>query len=253
MIDEPRRGVIGELSDEEYLLSARTVLKIIWKRRLFVVLATVAIVVLALGYSFQQTPQYQTSALILVGQKSDLMPSPENAVGLQDVATTVSMAADSRPVAEGAIQKLGLHMTPEALLANLDAEVVEGTQFVRLTYTNSDPETARRVTNAVGNVLSKRISEAGTGTSAIAATLWDGAVTPADPVSPQPLRTALLALIMGAVLGVGLAFLLEYFDDSWRSPEEVEQILGLPNFGAIPSFDTSINSNKRARAEIGSG
>jgi capsular polysaccharide biosynthesis protein len=52
------------------------------------------------------------------------------------------------------------------------------------------------------------------------------------------------------MLGVGLAFLLEYLDDSWRSPEEVEQFLGLPNFGTIPHFDVSSNG-KRARVELG--
>jgi hypothetical protein len=39
------------------------------------------------------------------------------------------------------------------------------------------------------------------------------------------------------MLGIGLAFLLEYWDDDWRSPEEVEQISGVPTFGVIPLFE----------------
>jgi capsular polysaccharide biosynthesis protein len=38
------------------------------------------------------------------------------------------------------------------------------------------------------------------------------------------------------MLGLGLALLAEYMDDSWRSPEEVEQITGVPTFGAVPEF-----------------
>jgi capsular polysaccharide biosynthesis protein len=49
----------------------------------------------------------------------------------------------------------------------------------------------------------------------------------------------LLALVAGGALGVALAFLLEYLDDSWGSPEEAEQISGVPTFGVIPTFKVS--------------
>jgi capsular polysaccharide biosynthesis protein len=59
---------------------------------------------------------------------------------------------------------------------------------------------------------------------------------PDEPVSPNPVRNGILALALGLMLGVGLAFLLEYLDDSWRSPEEVEHITGVPTFGTIPEY-----------------
>jgi capsular polysaccharide biosynthesis protein len=41
---------------------------------------------------------------------------------------------------------------------------------------------------------------------------------------------------LGLMLGIGLALLMEYLDYSWRSPEEVEQISGVPTFATIPEF-----------------
>jgi capsular polysaccharide biosynthesis protein len=41
------------------------------------------------------------------------------------------------------------------------------------------------------------------------------------------------------VLGTGLAFLLEFMDDSWRSPAEAEQVSGVPTFGVIPPVTES--------------
>jgi capsular polysaccharide biosynthesis protein len=38
------------------------------------------------------------------------------------------------------------------------------------------------------------------------------------------------------MIGVGLAFLLDYLDDDWRSPDEVEQVSRVPTFGVIPTF-----------------
>ncbi len=55
-------------------------------------------------------------------------------------------------------------------------------------------------------------------------------------MSPNPVRNGLLALAIGLMFGVGLAFLLEYLDDSWQSPEEVEQVSGVPTFGIISEF-----------------
>lgn len=67
-------------------------------------------------------------------------------------------------------------------------------------------------------------------------------------MSPDPVRNGALALVLGLMLGVGLAFLLEYLDDSWRSPEEVEQVSGVPTFGVIPEFKVPKDVKKdRAR------
>ena len=61
------------------------------------------------------------------------------------------------------------------------------------------------------------------------------AVVPNSPVAPQPLRTGLLALLFGLVLGFALAFLREFLDDSVKSKEEFERIApGVPVLGLIP-------------------
>lgn len=64
-------------------------------------------------------------------------------------------------------------------------------------------------------------------------------VTPAtaatDPVRPQPLRTGVLALIVGLCLALGLAYLVDYLDDTVKSKEDVERhSSGVPVLGIIP-------------------
>ncbi len=60
---------------------------------------------------------------------------------------------------------------------------------------------------------------------------------PSVPVSPQPRRSAALALALGMMLGIVAAIGLDFLDDSVKSVEEVERIArNLPILGAIPTI-----------------
>ncbi|HUQ63689.1 MAG TPA: polysaccharide biosynthesis tyrosine autokinase [Acidimicrobiales bacterium] len=61
------------------------------------------------------------------------------------------------------------------------------------------------------------------------------ATVPTSPVRPQPLRNAVIALVLGLVLGIGLVFLVEYLDDSVKGKDDLERASGgLPVLGVIP-------------------
>jgi capsular exopolysaccharide synthesis family protein len=65
------------------------------------------------------------------------------------------------------------------------------------------------------------------------------AVVPTTPVSPKPVRNGLVGLLAGLVLGVALAFLFEYLDDSVKNKDDVERALHgrIPTLGIIPAVE----------------
>ena len=63
------------------------------------------------------------------------------------------------------------------------------------------------------------------------------AVIPELPVRPKPLSNTLLAGLVGLMLTGGIAFLIEYLDDTLKTPEDVQRILGLPVIGYIAKMD----------------
>jgi non-specific protein-tyrosine kinase len=61
------------------------------------------------------------------------------------------------------------------------------------------------------------------------------AVIDARKVSPQPLRNGVLGAAVGLILGLGMAFLVEYLDNTIKSTEEAERLFGAPVLGHIPA------------------
>ncbi|MDQ3918274.1 MAG: polysaccharide biosynthesis tyrosine autokinase, partial [Acidobacteriota bacterium] len=67
----------------------------------------------------------------------------------------------------------------------------------------------------------------------------DYAIAPDDPVGPRRLLATLLAFVVSLAVGVGLAFLLEFLDDTLRTSDDIEKVLMLPAIGVIPSAGRS--------------
>lgn len=233
----PQKNAPGGADEDAYVLPIKDVLQVLWKRLWLIALVMIVLTGVAVGASLTLPPTYEASIKILVGQERGITETPTDVVGLQQLTETMTIFVTTRPVAEETIRRLDLNTTPDVFLEErLEANTLPESQFVEVSYRDSDRQRAREVTNTVGEVFEERISQVSGNANAVTATVVEPAVTPGSPVSPNPLRNGLLALMIGAVLGTGLALLLEFLDDSWRSPEEAEQISGVPTFGVVPEF-----------------
>jgi non-specific protein-tyrosine kinase len=69
--------------------------------------------------------------------------------------------------------------------------------------------------------------------SANLATLTDPAVPPTRPASPNVVLNVIMAAIAGTLIGIALALAADHMDDSVKSSEDVERLVGLPTLGSI--------------------
>jgi capsular exopolysaccharide synthesis family protein len=65
----------------------------------------------------------------------------------------------------------------------------------------------------------------------------DSGEVPGGAYTPNLEKNLMIALMLGLMGGIGLAFLFEYLDDTVKSSEDLEQITGLPVVGVVPEVD----------------
>lgn len=73
----------------------------------------------------------------------------------------------------------------------------------------------------------------------------DRAEIPKSPVRPRKLLNILLSIIVGIFGGVGIAFFLEYLDNTFKIPDDVEEKLSVPLLAVIPSVKVSELQDKK--------
>ncbi len=68
------------------------------------------------------------------------------------------------------------------------------------------------------------------------------ATRPDEPIRPRPIVNTALASLVGLMLAGGIVFLIEYLDDTLKTPDDVERYLGLPVLGFIAEMKFKRNS-----------
>ncbi len=116
----------------------------------------------------------------------------------------------------------------EATLAN-----IQGVAMTRLTTLKRGIETNRNLLDTYTQRLKEQelaIANSSPDNIKIAA----NAFVPSGPIGPQRTRNIFVAFLISLAAGIGLAFLMDYLDDSVKTSDDIGRHLGLPTLALIP-------------------
>lgn len=231
-------------------MELRDYLRILRRRWLLVVASVLVIVGMASIFTFTATPVYQSTARLFVSTSADGSGDVSSAYqgGLfsqQRVSSYADLVGKSEELAQVVIDDLDLNMTPGEVLSKVSATVSPETVNIELSATDPDPAMAQAIAQGYATGLSDLVRQLETPSGAddplIKASVVDSASLPSAPISPQPVRNLGLAVVLGLLLGIGLAVVRELLDTTVKSPEDLAAATDAPLLGAI-AFDSSVKT-----------
>lgn len=215
---------------------------ILCKRWLIVVLIPVIAALTSGVISYYMIkPVYQASTTLIVGKKASeeglaATQMLDNNVLLanQQLAKTYATIAQSRTVEQSVIKDLNLPLTVEGLDGLISIDQVKTTEILEIMVTNTNPALAASIANTMAAEFSKAVIEI---KKVDSVSIVDTAVTPDKPVKPNKRLNVLIAFVVGLMASVGIVFLLEYLDNTVKTSDDIEKLLGIPVLGVIPNYE----------------
>ncbi len=195
-----------------------------------IVVSTLVAAAAGFWVSARRPPVYRASTSLLVSVGGSIDDDYAAVSVSQRLATTYRELLTKRPVIEAAAQTLGLD--PRQTEAKVQVRLVPGTLVIELTVEDNDPRLAAEIANGIVAAFMQISRESGS-VPVRYLVVVEPATQPLKPVGNPGRRLTLLAALVGAMVAVGVAFLVEYLDDTIKTPEDVSRALGLGTLGAI--------------------
>lgn len=208
-----------------------------YKSKLGVVILFVVLVgILGCLYGlFIQKPMYKSSAsIVLISEAKDNSQLTYNDVSVnQNLVSTYSEIVKSKRVLSQVINNLNLNYTYGALSNNIEVSSVTGTQIIKITVTDENSKTAMKVANEIGKVFAKEIPELYNISNV---NILDTAEQPSSAYNVNITKQSAISLLAGLVLGLGVVFVMYYFDRSVKNASQIEDKLKLPVLATVREY-----------------
>ena len=211
-------------------MPAADVYRSLWRHRWFITTLTLLAAVAAYVFSSAQPNVYETSGLIRIQQR---ITSPNDAFGSLELGKRLAQTY-AHIVNTNAIRQQVRTALPDLDYSEIYvyAEPVGDVELLRVTARSESPATAARVANATTAALRDFVGTTGELRDQIV--VIDRAGVPDTPISPRPLSTTMLMIVLALLFNGALALLRDFLSDRLPSIEEIEEKFGKPVLATVP-------------------
>lgn len=221
-------------NDDEIVIDLEELLLAVKSKLHLILLSGILMALLAFaGTKYLITPMYTSVTKMYVLSKQD----SSAAVTYSDLQTGTQLTKDyaelvkSRPVLEKVISVLNLDISTEELKNSITVETPTDTRILSISVESDDPQEAKEIADALRDTVSNQITKIMHVESV--ETIEDGNL-PTAPSSPSLKKNMVLGGAAGIFLALAILLWGVIRDDSIKTPDDVEQYLGLNVLTSIP-------------------
>ncbi|MGN7385529.1 YveK family protein [Sporosarcina sp. SAFN-015] len=210
------------------------------RRRMGLIISTTILAVIIAGVVsyFFLTPIYQASTQILVNQQKAEQQQQFNSQDIQmnlQLINTYNVIITSPAILAKVIENLDLDITPAALKNQITVNSAQNSQVVNVSVQDPEPHKAVDIANTTAEVFQEEVQKL---MNVDNVNILSPAVHVENPspIKPNKMLNMAIAAVIGLMIGVGLAFLLEYLDTTVKTEQDVEELLELPILGLVSTI-----------------
>ena len=198
--------------------------------QLIVAITLIATIISAFVSFFIIKPKYEASAKLFVGKEATTENYNNSDITMyQQLVKTYTSLIKTEDLVGKALKDNNID--PKIVVSALSAEQITNTQLMQVKYISKNKEEAANVVKAVTDEF---IKESSALIKNADVKIIESVKLPEKPVSPNKKMNIAIAMLLGLMVGVGLALLLEFMDNTFKDKESLEDIIGVPVLGAIP-------------------
>lgn len=219
---------------EEQVIRLDELLEALKKRWFMIVSITLIATLISAALSFFVIkPKYEASTKVFIGKdEGENQAYNQNDVLMyQKLMKTYSEAIKTKDLVSRSLRGTNLSLDPKDVLQNLSVVPVTDTQILQIKYKSNNPQEAKLVIKELTDEFIKTSKELVPNGNI---KIIEEVQLPEKPISPNKKMNIAIAFLLGLMVSVGLAFLLEFLDNTFKSKEQLERELDIPVIGVIP-------------------
>lgn len=214
-------------------ISLSELFEVLKKRmNMIISLSLIGLILAATFTFFIATPKYNATTQLLVNQ----ITGNTEGIQLNDINTNVQMINTYRDIIKGPVilndvaDNLKLDSNVVQLAEQISIVTQDNSQVFSLNVISENPYTASDIANTTASIFQ---DEVGNIMNIENVTVISEAVPNMKPVSPNNLLNLIIGLLIGAMLGVGAAFIIEFIDKSVKDERFITETLGWSMLGTV--------------------
>jgi len=202
-------------------------------------------------YSFVYVvPKYDSTTKLVLSQVQKNIEVEQNADSItqsdlsmnNQLVSTYSEIIKSKTIMKRVIENLNLTRTEDELSKQIKVSSVEGTQILKITVTDENPEQARNIATEVGNVFKEEVKSIYNINNV---TVIEYAEVSNVPANINHVKDIIIFEFLGLFLSCGIVLIVYLMDTTIKDEKDVENQIGLPPLGIIPLYKEEVDGERR--------